>query len=196
MKPLKILIACECSGRSRDAFLALGHEAISCDLKPTEVPGPHYEGPVEDILDFPWDMMIAHPPCYDIAAASGATMAAKERDGRMHKAASFFMKLVKADIPRICIENPISKMSTLWRQPDQTIHPWMFGDDMQKSTCLWLKNLPRLVPTHSRVSKKTMHNMPPSMDRSTEKSRTFEGIAQAFSKQWGLLPPHVVQGWK
>jgi hypothetical protein len=140
-------------------------------------------------------MMIAHPPCTDIAAATGASINRKYKQGMVHKGGAFFMKLVKADIPRICIENPVTMMSTFWRQPDQTIHPWMFGDDMQKSTCLWLKNLPLLVPTHSKVSKKTMHNMGNVEDRGTIKSRTFPGIAQAFADQWGNLPPHSTQGW-
>lgn len=134
--------------------------------------------------------MIAHPPCTDIAAATGASLTMKLMDGRTQKGMSFFMTLVKADIPRICIENPISMASTYWRQPDQTIHPWMFGDDMAKSTCLWLKNLPKLVPTHDEKSEKTMHNMGQVKDRSKIKSRTFLGIAGAFATQWGRLPPH------
>lgn len=105
------------------------------------------------------------------------------------------MKLAKANIPRICLEQPISMISTIWRQPDQIIHPWMFGDDMQKSTCLWLKNLPLLIPTHEKKSTKTMHNMGQIKDRSAIKSRTFPGIAKAFAQQWGRLPPHSKVNW-
>ena len=139
---MRVLIACEYSGRVRDEFLKLGHEAMSCDLLPTDAAGPHYQGDVRDVLDYPWDMMIAHPPCTDLAVSGAAWFAKKKMAGQQQASASFFMMLAKADIPQIVIENPVCVMSSLWRKPDQTIQPWMFGHTEQKATCLWLKNTP------------------------------------------------------
>ena len=139
---MRVLIACEYSGRVRDEFIKLGHEAMSCDLLPTDAPGPHYQGDVRDVLDYPWDMMIAHPPCTDLAVSGAAWFAKKRMAGQQQASASFFMMLAKADIPQIVIENPVCVMSSLWRKPDQTIQPWMFGHTEQKATCLWLKNTP------------------------------------------------------
>ena len=139
---MRVLIACEYSGRVRDEFLKLGHEAMSCDLLPTDAAGPHYQGDVRDVLDYPWDMMIAHPPCTDLAVSGAAWFAKKRMAGQQQASASFFMMLAKADIPQIVIENPVCVMSSLWRKPDQTIQPWMFGHMEQKATCLWLKSTP------------------------------------------------------
>jgi hypothetical protein len=139
---VRVLIACEYSGRVRDEFLKLGHEAMSCDLLPTDAAGPHYQGDVRDVLDYPWDMMIAHPPCTDLAVSGAAWFAKKRMAGQQQASASFFMMLAKSDIPQIVIENPVCVMSSLWRKPDQTIQPWMFGHTEQKATCLWLKNTP------------------------------------------------------
>ena len=144
---MKILIACEFSGRVRDAFIAKGHDAMSCDLLPTEQPGPHYQGDVFDVIDAGWDLMIAHPPCTNLAVSGARHFAVKKMDGRQQAAISFFMRLAKADVPRIAIENPVSIMSTFYRKPDQIIQPWQFGHGETKATCLWLKDLPPLVPT-------------------------------------------------
>lgn len=139
---MKILIACEYSGTVRDAFRALGHEAMSCDLLPTEAPGPHYQGDIRDVLDYPWDMMIAHPPCTHLSVSGAKHFVEKRMDGRQQAGASFFMMLARAKIPRIVIENPVCIMSTLWRKPDQIIQPWQFGHGETKATCLWLINTP------------------------------------------------------
>lgn len=186
---MRVLVACEYSGRVRDAFIAQGHEAMSCDLLPTEAPGPHYEGDVRDVrdvLDYPWDMMVAHPPCQHLSVSGARHFEAKRLDGRQQAGASFFMMLAKADIPMIAIENPVCIMSSLWRKPDQVIQPHMFGHGETKATCLWLKNLPRLKPTNCVEGREArVHRMPPGPDRWKERSRTFEGIAAAMASQWG-----------
>jgi site-specific DNA-cytosine methylase len=183
---VRVLAACEYSGAVRDAFIALGHEAMSCDLLPTEVLGPHYQGDVRDVLDYPWDLMVAFPPCTHLSVSGARHFVAKKLDGRQQAGVSFFMALAKADIPRIAIENPVSIMSSLWRQPDQIIQPWMFGHGETKATCLWLKNLPPLRPTHIVEGREArVHRMPPGPDRWKERSRTFAGIAKAMASQWG-----------
>ena len=191
---MRVLIACEYSGRVRDEFIKLGHEAMSCDLLPTDAPGPHYQGDVRDVLDYPWDMMIAHPPCTDLAVSGAAWFAKKRMAGQQQASASFFMMLAKADIPQIVIENPVCVMSSLWRKPDQTIQPWMFGHMEQKATCLWLKNTPPLAPTNivkdemmllPRNQRERLHYLPPSADRWKLRSETYLGIAQAMASQWG-----------
>jgi site-specific DNA-cytosine methylase len=182
---MRVLVACEYGGRVRDAFIALGHEALSCDLLPTEQPGPHYEGDVRDVLDFPWDLMVAFPPCTDLCVSGARHFAAKKIDGRQYASASFFKMLAKADIPRIAIENPVGIMSTLYRKPDQVIQPWQFGHGETKATCLWLKNLPPLRPTNIVEGREArIHRMPPGPDRWKERSRTFDGIARAMASQW------------
>ena len=191
---MRVLIACEYSGRVRDEFLKLGHEAMSCDLLPTDAAGPHYQGDVRDVLDYPWDMMIAHPPCTDLAVSGAAWFAKKKMAGQQQASASFFMMLAKADIPQIVIENPVCVMSSLWRKPDQTIQPWMFGHTEQKATCLWLKNTPPLAPTNivkdemmllPKNQRERLHYLPPSADRWKLRSETYLGIAQAMASQWG-----------
>ena len=191
---MRVLIACEYSGRVRDEFLKLGHEAMSCDLLPTDASGPHYQGDVRDVLDYPWDMMIAHPPCTDLAVSGAAWFAKKRMAGQQQASASFFMMLAKSDIPKIVIENPVCVMSSLWRKPDQTIQPWMFGHMEQKATCLWLKNTPPLAPTNivkdemmllPKNQRERLHYLPPSEDRWKLRSETYLGIAQAMASQWG-----------
>ncbi len=186
MTKLRILVACEYSGVVRDAFIAAGHDALSCDLLPTETPGPHYLGDVRNLLDYPFDLMIAHPPCTHLSVSGARHFEAKRLDGRQHEAVSFFMALAHARIPMIAIENPVCIMSSLWRKPDQTIQPWQFGHGETKSTCLWLKGLPCLVPTNIVEGREArVHRMPPGPDRWKERSRTFQGIADAMASQWG-----------
>jgi hypothetical protein len=183
---MKVLVACEYSGVVRDQFLRGGHEAMSCDLLPTEAAGPHYMGDVRDVLDYPWDLMIAHPPCTDLSVSGARHFAGKKLSGRQQASASFFMLLAKADIPRIAIENPVCIMSGLYRKPDQIIHPWQFGHGETKATCLWLKCLPLLTPTNVVNGREArVHRMAPSPNRWKERSRTYEGVAQAFADQWG-----------
>lgn len=183
---MKVLVACEYSGTVRDAFIRWGHDAMSCDLLPTDAPGPHYQGDVFDVIDYPWDLMIAHPPCQHLSVSGARYHADKRMDGRQQAAASFFMKLAKADIPRIAIENPVCIMSSLWRKPDCIVHPWQHGHGETKATCLWLKNLPPLIPTNIVEGREQrIWKMPPSADRWKERSKTFAGIAEAMAQQWG-----------
>ena len=181
---MKILIACEFSGTVRDAFTNKGHKAVSCDILPSETNGYHYMGNILDILDDGWDMMIAHPPCTFLAVSGARWFATRKRKQRM--AARFFMKLANASIPKIAIENPVCVMSTRWRKPDQIIQPWMFGHGETKKTCLWLKDLPMLVPTDIVEGREArIHKMPPSKDRAMLRSITYSGIANAMAEQWG-----------
>lgn len=185
---MRVLIACEFSGTVRDAFRALGHDAMSCDLLPTEAPGPHYQGDVRDVLGFPWDLMIAHPPCTHLSVSGAKHFEAKRADGRQQAAVSFFMTLARSDIPRIAIENPICIMSSLWRRPDQVIHPWQHGHGETKATCLWLRGLPLLAPSDVVDGREArVHRMPPSATRGLERSRTYPGIARAMAEQWGRV---------
>lgn len=183
-----VLVACEYSGTVRDAFRALGHDAMSCDLLETEAPGPHYVGDVRDVLDESWDLMIAHPPCTHLSVSGARHFAAKRADGRQQAALNFVRLLIAAPIPRICIENPVSIISSHIVPATQTIQPWMFGHGETKATCLWLKNLPPLEPTNVVEGREArIHKMPPGPDRWKERSRTFKGIAQAMAAQWGVL---------
>jgi hypothetical protein len=185
---LKVLIACEYSGAVRDAFIKLGHEALSCDLLPTDAPGPHYQGDIRDLLDYPWDLMIAHPPCTDLSVSGARHFEAKKLNGSQYASASFFMMLAKADIPKIAIENPICIMSSLYKKPDQIIQPWQFGHGETKATSLWLKNLPKLIPTNIVDGRDDrIHKMPPGPNRWKERSKTYQGIADAMAEQWGNL---------
>jgi hypothetical protein len=185
---MKVLVACEFSGIVRDAFIKRGHDAMSCDLLPTETPGAHYQGDVRDVLDYPWDLMIAHPPCTHLSVSGARHFSEKRMDGRQQSAVSFFMRLAKADIPRIAIENPVCIMSTLWRKPDQTIQPWEFGHGETKATCLWLKSLPPLQPTNIVPGREArVWKMTPSADRGKLRSRTFQGVADAMAGQWGAV---------
>lgn len=183
---MKVLVACEYSGRVRDAFLARGHDAMSCDLLPTDVPGPHYQGDVFDIIGDGWDLMIAHPPCTDLAVSGARHFAAKIADGRQQRALDFVRALLEAPIERIALENPISVISSKIRKPDQIIQPWQFGHGETKATCLWLKNLAPLVPTDIVEGREArVHRMPPSADRWKKRSETYLGIAKAMADQWG-----------
>lgn len=185
---MRVLVACEHSGVVRDAFLARGHEAMSCDLLPTESPGPHYQGDVRDVVDYPWDMMIAHPPCTHLATSGARYFADKKLDGRQQAGASFFMWLARLPIERIAIENPIGIMSRLCRKPEQIVNPWQHGHPEFKATCLWLKNLPRLQPTRIvDPVEDRIYNLPPSEDRWKLRSLTYSGIAAAMADQWGSL---------
>jgi site-specific DNA-cytosine methylase len=183
---MRVLIACEYSGAVRDAFRRGGHDAMSCDLLPTEAAGPHYQGDVRDVLDYPWDLMVAHPPCTHLSVSGARHFGAKRMDGRQQAAVAFFMALARAPIPRIAIENPVCIMSSMWRKADQVIQPWQFGHGETKATCLWLKGLPLLRPvTVVEGRENRVHRMPPSPDRWKERSRTFAGIAEAMAAQWG-----------
>ena len=181
---MNVLIACEYSGTVRDAFLAAGHDAMSCDLLPTEKPGLHYQGDVRDVLDGDWDLMIAHPPCTHLAVSGARWFKGKHQE--QAEALDFVRLLMIAPIPRIAIENPVSIISSKIRKPNQVIQPYMFGHGETKATCLWLKNLPLLTPTQIVSGREPrIHRMPPGPDRWKERSRTYPGIAVAMADQWG-----------
>lgn len=195
---MRVLIACEYSATVRDAFRARGHDAWSCDLLPSEVWSTrHLQG---DVLNYinglrhnlatfskaPWDLMIAHPPCTDLAVSGARHFAEKIADGRQQRALDFVQALLDAPIKHIALENPISVISSKIRKPDQIIQPWQFGHGETKATCLWLKNLPKLVPTDIVEGRSDrIHKMPPGPNRWKERSRTYQGIADAMAEQWG-----------
>lgn len=186
---MRVLVACEYSGRVREAFRRLGHDATSCDLLPSEDNSPHhYQGDVFDIISHGFDLMIAHPPCTDLAVSGARHFAEKIADGRQQRALRFVQMLMDAPIGQIAIENPISVISSKIRKPDQIIQPWQFGHGETKATCLWLKNLPKLTPTNIVEGREAkVHRMPPSPDRWKERSRTYQGIADAMAEQWGRV---------
>ena len=181
---MRVLVACEYSGVVRDAFTRRGHSAMSCDLLDTEKPGLHYKGDVTNIINDGWDLMICHPPCTHLAA-SGARWF-KEKQKEQAEALEFVELLLNAPIHQICLENPISIISSKIRKPDQIIQPWQYGHGETKATCLWLKNLPLLKPTNIVEGREArVHKMSPGPNRWKERSRTFQGIADAFAEQWG-----------
>lgn len=193
---MRVLVACEYSGTVRDAFASLGHHAMSCDLLPTESPGLHHQGDVLEIIDDGWDLMIAHPPCTYLAS-SGLHWNKRipGRDALTLEALEFVKLLLNAPISKIALENPIGRINTAIRKPDQIIQPWQFGEDASKSTCLWLKGLPKLQPTKiikkERYANQTasgQNNLGPSKDRWKIRSTTYQGIADAMASQWGNLP--------
>lgn len=198
--PLRVLVACEYSGTVRDAFRRLGHHAVSCDLLPTDVPGPHHQGDVTELLGAGWDLMIAHPPCTYLASM-GVWWNAKrpERWPLTHAARDFVDLLMHAPIPRIAIENPVGFLNRNWRPPSQIVHPWQFGHEASKPTCLWLKGLPLLTPTQivgkgefyvkangARMAKWShVTSGTNKAKRAKIASTTFTGIAEAMAYQWG-----------
>jgi len=201
MTPLRVLIACECSGTVRSMFRSMGHDAWSCDLLPAEDGDTHHLQ--ADCLDVAretiWDLMVAHPPCEHLSNAGARYWAEKRADGRQQRAIDFVLALSQLPIDRWCIENPPGVLSTVWRKPDQIVHPWMFGEKANKPTALWLKGLPRLIPTqvvdkgefyrkaNGRQLAKWSHirSGTKDADRARIASRTFRGIAFAMATQWG-----------
>jgi hypothetical protein len=198
---MKVLVACEYSGKVRDAFIRVGHEAISCDILPTDSPGPHYEGDVLDILNDGWDLMIAHPPCTYLSVSGMHWTTRGLRDPKLTEdAMDFVNKLLNAPILRIALENPVSIISSRVRKPDQIVQPHEYGHDASKKTCLWLKNLPLLIPTQiiepkivgnkkiwGNQTASGQNKLPPSKDRWKIRSETYQGIADAMANQWGKL---------
>lgn len=181
----RVLVACEYSGTVRDAFAALGWDAWSCDLLPSEKPGNHHQGDVREILDEGWDIMVAHPPCTHLAVSGARWFKDKVRE--QAEALDFVRLLLAAPIPHIALENPVSVISSKIRKPDQVIQPWQHGHGETKATCLWLKNLPRLTPSNIVEGREQrIWKMPPSADRWKERSRTLSGVAVAMANQWTL----------
>ena len=196
---MKVLVACEYSGRVRDAFTARGHEAVSCDLLPSDAPGgKHYQGDVRDILGLGWDLLVAFPPCtYLCSSGLHWNTRRPERAQQTEEALAFVRLLLDAPVPRIALENPVGCISTRVRKPDQVIQPWQFGDPESKTTCLWLKGLPLLRPTNvlplppgGRWANQTasgQNRLGPGPDRWKLRSQTYPGIAAAMADQWGAL---------
>lgn len=190
---MKVLVACEFSGIVRDAFIAQGHDAISCDLLPSERGGPHYQGDVRDLDLTQFDLMIAHPPCTHLAVSGARWFAGKEKE--QEESLDFIRFLLNAPIERIALENPVSIISSRIRKPDQIIQPYQFGHPESKKTCLWLKNLPNLIPTNilplpesgywSNQTPSGQNRLSPSPNRWKERSRFYSGIANAMAAQWG-----------
>jgi site-specific DNA-cytosine methylase len=194
---LRVLVACEYSGTVREAFAARGHDAMSCDLLPTDRPGKHYQGDIFDVIDDGWDLMIAHPPCTYLSV-SGIHWNNRGRGwDETEKALDFVRLLMGANIPRIALENPVSIISSKIRKPDQIIQPYHYGHDASKATCLWLKNLPKLQATETipprivngkaRWANQTnggQNKLAPSDDRWKLRSTTYKGIAEAMAAQW------------
>jgi len=180
---MKVIVACEFSGVVRDAFIARGHDAVSCDILPTETPGPHIQDDIRNIDLSKFDLLIAHPPCTHLAV-SGARWF-KEKAEEQVDALELVRYLLNAPVKRIALENPVSIIASRIRRPDQVVQPWQFGHGETKATCLWLKNLPRLRPTSVVDGRENrIHRMPPSADRWRERSRTYSGIADAMASQW------------
>lgn len=196
--PLKVLVACEYSGAVRDAFIALGHDAISCDLLPTDAPGPHYTGDVKDLLNQHWDILIAFPPCTYLCSSGMHWTVRGLRDPQLTEDALAFVRLLMdADATHTAIENPVGAISSRIRKPDFIINPWQFGHPESKTTCIWTKNLPPLKPTNvlakpasGRWENQTptgQNKMAPSKDRWKERSKTYKGIAGAMAGQWSAF---------
>ena len=183
-RSLRVLVACEYSGRVREAFRALGHDAWSCDLLESEQPGPHLMGDVRDHLGNGWDLLIAHPPCTHLAVSGARHFHRKRLE--QEDALAFVADLMAAPVARIAIENPVSVISSRIRKPEQIIQPWQYGHGETKTTCLWLKNLPKLTPTNIVSGREPKcHMLPPTADRWKIRSRTYHGIAAAMAEQWG-----------
>lgn len=195
---MRVLVACEYSGTVRDAFIRAGYSAWSCDLLPSDSLGPHYQCDVREILDNDWDLLIAHPPCTYLSVSGMHWTARGLRDPQLTEDALEFVRtILNAPVPRICLENPVSVISSRIRKPDQIIQPWMFGHFESKATCLWLKGLPLLKPTNivekmngkwNNQTKSGQNKLPPSKDRWKIRSKTYQGIADAMAAQWGVLP--------
>ena len=203
---MKILVGCECSGVVRDAFIARGHDAVSCDMVPSDRPGPHYLGDVRDLLSDPWDMGIFFPPCTRLAVSGALRFKGRERE--QEEALAFINVLLEAKIYRIALENPVGVISTRIARPSQIIQPHQFGEDASKKTCLWLKNLPLLVPTKiipgrfvgydkrgkpiyrwANQTDSGQNRLGPSPTRAKDRGETYQGVGDAMADQWGALEP-------
>jgi hypothetical protein len=191
MSEMRVLVACEFSGTVRDAFAARGHDAWSCDILPSEKPGKHIQGTILDhsIWKRDWDLLIAHPDCTFLTVSGARWMNIPWRQEAQLSALFFVRALWSMPVKRIAIENPVGKLSSLWQAPTQTIQPWQFGDPYAKATCLWLKNLPQLEPTHPKpeVINAQVWLESPGPERKKNRSRTYQGIADAMAEQWSNL---------
>lgn len=188
---MRVLVACECSGRVRDAFLAMGHDAVSCDLQPSETPGPHIQGDVRYLLQAPWDLVIAHPTCTYLANSGVRWRVEREEWQQVADAAQFFRACFNANAPRVAVENPVMHKYARNQgigKPAFTVQPWQFGDDYKKRTCFWTRGLPPLEPTSAldgSTAQAECHREPPGPNRKRNRSRTYPGLARAMAEQWG-----------
>lgn len=191
---MRVLVACEYSGTVRDTFLRHGHDAYSCDLLPSETPGPHFQTDAQEFFhpEWEWDLIIAHPPCTYIAVSGARWMKDNpDRAEKAEKALDFFLACLNAPAKMVCVENPVSAASSRVRKPDQIIQPWQFGHEETKTTCLWLRGLPKLKPTRvcarrdKNLTPSGQNNLPPSKDRWKLRAKTYEGVAEAMAAQWG-----------
>lgn len=193
---MRVLVACEMSGRVRDAFIRMGHDAVSCDIVPSLSPGPHIQRDVLTVLSQGWDVMVAFPPCTHLATSGARWFPAKRADGRQAEALAFVRRLLAAPVERVALENPVGVISSAIRRPDQIVQPFMFGDEATKTTCLWLKNLPALESTkvvgrgehHVTAGGRRIpswYNLPDNASRPTLRAMTFPGMAEAMAAQWG-----------
>jgi len=192
---IRVLIACEYSGRVRDAFIARGFDAVSCDLLPTERPGPHIQGDVLEVLQEPWDLVIAHPPCTRLCNSGVRWLAERDLWNDMRAGAAFFLACLNANAPFVAVENPVmhGHAAAIIGKPAFTVQPWQFGDPAKKRTCFWTKGLPPLQPTSTMTAadaRADCHLASPGPDRWKERSRTYQGIADAMAEQWGNLIRH------
>ena len=193
---MRVLVACEYSGRVRDAFIAQGHDAISCDLLPTDAPGPHHQGDVRDMLRQPWDLIIAHPPCTRLCNSGVRWLAERDLWAEMREGAAFFLDCLNANAPRVAVENPVMHRyarAIIGRGPDFTVQPWQFGDDFKKRTCFWTRGLSPLTPTSNldgSTARADCHTATPGPDRWKIRSTTYQGIADAMAAQWGDRAQH------
>jgi len=190
---MNVLVACEESQAVTIEFRKLGHNAFSCDTEPCSGGHPEYHLRMDALPAFKtrtWDLIVAHPPCTHLSVSGARYFPQKRADGRQQAAINFFMLMINAPAPMVCVENPVCIMSTHYRKPDQIIQPWQFGHGETKTTCLWLKNLPKLIPTNIVSGRENLiWRMPPSKDRSRMRSKTYPGIARAMACQWGKLLP-------
>lgn len=192
---MKVIIGCEFSGTVRDAFIARGHDAISCDVLPTEQPGPHLQREYRAVDLTGFDLAILHPPCTHLASSGARWFSEKRKE--QEEALEFFRWCLCVPVPRLAVENPVGVANTLIQQPDQIIQPWMFGEGEVKTTCLWLKNLPLLRPTQIVAGREQrLWKLPPSDDRWKERSKTYQGIADAMADQWGSACSPIQLTWE
>jgi hypothetical protein len=188
---MRVLVACEYSGRVRNAFAARGYNAVSCDLLPSETPGHHVRGDVRDLLREPWDLVVAHPPCTRLCNSGVRWLHERNLWDDMREAAAFFLECLNANAPRVAVENPVMHghaREIVGRGPDFTVQPWQFGDPAKKRTCFWTRGLPALVPTSDMSAadaRADCHLASPGPDRWKDRSRTYPGIAEAMAAQWG-----------
>lgn len=188
---MRVLVACEYSGRVRDAFRAMGHDAISCDLLSSEAPGPHHQGDVRAMLAQPWDLVVAHPPCTRLCNSGVRWLHERDLWDEMRDGVAFFMACLNANSPRVAVENPVMHRHArelVGRGPCFTVQPWQFGDDATKRTCFWTRGLPPLKPTSDldgSTARPEVHHASPGPDRWKNRSRTYPGIARAMADQWG-----------